>query len=110
MALPVLTQSELVDELADRTGLSKGEIRSVIANLEDVIAETIKACERVRFAGITVEPKLKKPTKARMGRNPQTGDPVKIAKKPASVRVVAKVAKPLVQKAAPSVKKLTSAV
>lgn len=109
MALPMATQNEMITELAEQTGYSKSDVRHFLDGLTDFITSEIKACNRVKVAGIQVEPKLKKATKKRKGRNPQTGEEVMISAKPASVRVAAKVVKPL-KDAAPSVKKLTAAL
>lgn len=109
MALPMMKQTELIEELADRTGFPKGEVKHVLSSLEDVVHEVISDCERIKVAGVTIEPKLRAKRKSRMGRNPRTGEDVKIAAKPASVKVTARVTKPL-QEAAPSVNKLQNAL
>lgn len=109
MALEMMSQVELVEELADRTGWTKSDVRHLLTELQEIVVANTKACIRTKVAGIVVEPKLRKKTKARMGRNPQTGDPVRIKAKPASVKVKAKVVKPLTD-AAPSVKKLQNAL
>jgi len=106
MALPLISQTELVERIADSTGYTKSEIRVVLAALGDEITHAIKDCTRVRVAGlVTVEPALKKATKKRMGRNPATGEAVEISAKPASVRVKARISKAL-QEQAPSPQKL----
>lgn len=109
MALSMMTQSELVAELAERTGWTKSDVKHVLAELEEVVHDNLSQCVRTKIAGVVIQPKLKAKTKARMGRNPATGDEVKIAAKPASVKVHAQVTKPLKEKA-PSVKKLQNAL
>ena len=109
MALDLMTQSELVGELADRTGWSRSDVKFILSELEGVVADNLGSCVRTKVAGIVIEPKLRKATKKRMGRNPQTGEEVPISAKPASVRVAARVTKPLKEKA-PSVKKLQNAL
>lgn len=109
MALPKYTQVELVDEVAERSEMSRSEVKKVFAALEETIIDNLKECVRTEIAGVTIEPKLRAKTKARMGRNPQTGDEVKIAAKPASVRVAARIGKKLKEQA-PSVKKLQNAL
>jgi nucleoid DNA-binding protein len=94
MALPLVKQTQLVEELAEDTGYSKSDVRHFISSLETIVKDHIADCERVKIGNlIQIEPKLRKKQKARMGRNPRTGDDVKIAAKPASVRVAARVLK-----------------
>jgi nucleoid DNA-binding protein len=109
MALPLMTQTELVEELADRTGWTKADVKHILAEIEGVVSDNVKGCVRTKIAGVVVEPKLRAKQKARMGRNPQTGEEVKIKAKPASVRVAAKVVKPLKDNA-PTVRKLQNAL
>lgn len=108
MALPKLSQVELVEELADETGWSKSDVRNFLNALYNVIEGNVAEGTRVQVAGILVEPKLRKASKSRMGRNPQTGEAVKIAAKPASVRLKAKPVAPLTKINLPSPKKLAS--
>ena len=107
MALPLISQTELVDQLADKTGWTKGDVKTFLAALTDVIEETVKGGKRMRICGIQVEPKVRAATKSRMGRNPRTGEAVKIAAKPASVKLGLKAVNPLKAMELPSVKKLT---
>lgn len=109
MALKLMTQTELVNELADRTGWTRSDVKHILAELDEVVQDNLKQCVRTKIAGVVIQPKLRKKQKARMGRNPATGDPVKIAAKPASVRVVGTVSKAL-KEHAPSVKKLQNAL
>jgi nucleoid DNA-binding protein len=105
-ALPLLTQSEFIEELADETGWSKGDVRAFLNGLENVLANNMKEGYRVKVGGIVVGPVLKAARKARMGRNPQTGEAVKIKAKPASVVLKAKIVKPLKDVKLPSAKSL----
>ena len=105
MPLPTMTQVDLIDSLSEQTGYSKSEIRVTLAALNDVVASAMENCERVKLVGLTIEPALRKATKKRMGRNPQTGEEVEVAAKPASVRVKLTANKPL-KDAVPSVQKL----
>ena len=108
MALTMMSQVELVEELADRTGWTKSDVRQALQSLQEIVVENAKACIRTKVAGVVIEPKLRKATKKRQGRNPQTGDAVTIKAKPASVKIKAKIVKPL-SDATPSVKKLQNA-
>lgn len=105
MALPMMTQSELAAELADRTGWNRADAKRALAELEGIVRDNLGQCIRTKVAGVVIEPKLRKATKKRMGRNPQTGEAVEISAKPASVRVAARVSKSL-KESAPTTKKL----
>lgn len=105
MALPIWTQTEVIDHLAEVTGFPKGEIRHVLQAQAELVQDVMQNCERIKIAEITVEPKLRKSTKKRMGRNPATGEEIVISAKPASVVVKARVGKRL-QDYVPTVNKL----
>jgi nucleoid DNA-binding protein len=105
MALPMLTQNELIDELVYHTGYTKSECRVFLLALSDITTGSLGNCQRVKFAGLIVEPALRKATKKRMGRNPATGEEIEIAAKPASVRVKLTATKPL-KDALPSAQRL----
>lgn len=110
MALPLWKQTDVVEEIADKTGISKGEIKNVLNALEETVFQALKQPARVKIGNIVqLEPKLKKASKKRKGRNPATGEEVMIGAKPASVRVAARVLKSA-KDAAPSVKKLTNSL
>lgn len=107
MALKLLTKTEMVEriqEMATRE-VSSADVKEVLACIDELVKDAISYCERVKIGGIIIEPKVKKATKARPGRNPATGEELIVAAKPASVRVAARVSKP-VKDAAPDVGKL----
>lgn len=105
MALPMTTQPELVEKLAYETGFSKADTKMVLTALNGVVEGIVLDCKRVKLAGVIIEPAMRKATKKRMGRNPQTGEEVEVAAKPASVRIKMTATKPL-KDAAPSAQKL----
>ena len=74
-----LTQSQIVKQLAEKNGVSNKAAKQFLATLTDL------AIAQAKKAGLFVLPglgRLKKvQRKARMGRNPQTGEPIKIAAK-----------------------------
>ena len=105
MALPKWSQNDLVNELVDRTGFQKGHVKHLLTALDECVHDAISNCQRITIAGVTIEPKLKAARKARMGRNPATGEDVKIPAKPASSDVKARVSKALREKA-PTPKKI----
>ena len=86
-----LTQSHLVGEIADRAGLTKGETKSVLEALEEVVLDQLADAEKVRIGGVVqLTVRVKEATKARKGRNPATGEEITISAKPASVTVKAR--------------------
>jgi DNA-binding protein HU-beta len=75
----VMTKAATVSHLATKTGLSK---KQVSAFMDEIQALAVKEAKR---SGAFVIPGVGKVVlsnrKARMGRNPQTGEPIKIAAK-----------------------------
>jgi len=76
-----MNKSDLVDALADATGMTKADAaRAVDAMFSPdggVIAKALKAKKRVQITGFgTFESKHRK---ARQGRNPRTGQTIQIA-------------------------------
>jgi len=92
--MAMLTQAEIVGELADATGFPRGEIRHVMAALEDLVTAELQEANKVKIGQLVqLEVKIRPARKARMGRNPQTGEDVKIKAKPASAVVKARLLK-----------------
>jgi len=102
MALPLITQPELARRLSEESGLTQADVKKFLEALNEVVLDAVYNCERVGIASVIVEPALRKAQKARMGRNPQTGEAVKVAAKPASVRIKLTARKPI-KDAAPKV-------
>ncbi len=75
----LMTKSQVVSHLADKAGLQKKAVAGVLENLVGL------ATKEARSTGQFVIPGLGKAVKAhrkeRMGRNPQTGEPIKIPAK-----------------------------
>lgn len=76
-----MNKSELVDALATSTGMTKADAARAVDALfspdEGVISQALKKGTRVQITGFgTFEAKQRK---ARMGRNPRTGESIKIA-------------------------------
>lgn len=77
-----MNKSELVQSLANRADIKKAEAQRVVDALfsadKGIIAKTLKKGERVQITGFgTFETRERK---ARMGRNPRTGQEIRIAK------------------------------
>ena len=85
-----MTKTGILNELAERTQLSRKQIDSVLTELESLIERHIrkKAVGEFTLPGLVKIRAAKRPaTKKRTGRNPKTGEEIVIAAKPASVRV-----------------------
>ena len=81
------TKSQIVQEIADGTGLTKKDVTAVFASLGELIQRHMQKRGSGEFqipdTGVKIR-RVKKPArKARMGRNPATGEEIKIAAKPA---------------------------
>lgn len=89
------TKTQIITALSETTGLAKKDVGNVLSALGAMIEGHMKKRGSGEFtipdAGVKIR-RVKKPArKARMGRNPATGEAMKIAAKPAStvVRVTA---------------------
>jgi len=71
-----MTKSELLGKLAAESDLSKKQVEAVLTALVDVAQKSIKKGDPVKLPGFGIL-RLRK-MKARMGRNPQTGEAIKI--------------------------------
>jgi DNA-binding protein HU-beta len=76
-----MNKSDLVDALADRTGMTKADASRAVDAMfgaeDGVIAQELKKGGRVQITGFgTFEAKSRK---ARTGRNPRTGETIRIA-------------------------------
>lgn len=72
-----MNKAELIASITDRTGLSKKDTEHTIAALCEVITSALENGDDVTLVGIGKFDAVRKA--ARIGRNPQTGDPVEIA-------------------------------
>ena len=72
-----VNRTELVEAVVSRTGLDKKQAEAAVAALTDSVMAETKAGNKVAIFGFgTFSPSARA---ARMGRNPQTGAPVRIA-------------------------------
>lgn len=72
-----MTKSELIDTVAGETGVSKADAERVIGAFFDTVVAATKKGDKVAWPGFGSFSTSK--SKARTGRNPQTGAEVKIA-------------------------------
>jgi DNA-binding protein HU-beta len=101
-----LTQSQMINAVADRAELSKADAKRALAALDEIVLEELGNAQKVRIGGLVqLTVRVKPAQKKRKGRNPATGEEIDVAAKPASVDVRAralaktKAALPTVQKA-----------
>lgn len=74
-----MTQTEIVNHLAEKSGLKKAQAKEFFTALAQMAASEVKKSGEFTIPGFG---KLVKATrKAREGRNPATGEPIKIAAK-----------------------------
>jgi nucleoid DNA-binding protein len=85
------TKTQIISSISESTGLSKKQVGDVFNALGEMIEGHMKKRGSGEFTipetGVKIR-RVKKPArKARMGRNPATGEPMKIAAKPAQTVV-----------------------
>lgn len=83
-----MTKSQFVSKLAEKTTLSKSQIGAFLETMVKTITSSVKKGEPIKIPNLGGWKKRK--SAARMGRNPQTGEPIQI---PARVKVRFTVAK-----------------
>ena len=71
-----MTKTQLIGKLADQTDLPKKQVEEVLTTLVDTIRKSVKKGDPVKIPDLGGW-RLRS-MKARMGRNPQTGEPIKI--------------------------------
>lgn len=87
-----MNKAELIEAISKDVGISKALSGKVLDGIITSVTKALKKGDRVALAGFGTFSVAKR--KARTGRNPQTGNPIKIpAKKVAKFKVGAKLAK-----------------
>ena len=71
-----VTASALLQSVADHLGLKKTEAKAMVEGYTDVVKAYVLKGAKVKIGDIGMV--MVRHRKARMGRNPQTGEPVKI--------------------------------
>ena len=77
-----MNKSELIDAIADRTGVAKSTVDEVIKGMTETVEQTVATGDKIQIPGFISFQKVQR--SARTGRNPQTGDVIQI---PASATV-----------------------
>jgi DNA-binding protein HU-beta len=82
-----VNRRDLVNAVANHTGRERREVDDVLKGFTDVVTAVVSKGEAVAISGFAKFVKVDRP--ARMGRNPQTGEPVRIkASKKARITVL----------------------
>ncbi|MBN8552358.1 MAG: integration host factor subunit alpha [Caulobacterales bacterium] len=76
MAGKTVTRADLSEALHEEIGLSRQECSGLVERVLDMIVETLEHGETVKLSGFGVFQVRDK--RARMGRNPKTGEPAAI--------------------------------
>jgi DNA-binding protein HU-beta len=71
------TKAELIDAIANEAGVTKADAERTVAAFFDIVVKGAKKGEKIAWPGFGSFSTSK--SAARTGRNPQTGEPVKIA-------------------------------
>jgi DNA-binding protein HU-beta len=87
---PILTLRHIAEKLSELHELPKRQANEMLTQVVDMIAKSLKKGDKIRLTGLGILQVRKRA--ARMGRNPQTGEPVKIK---ASKKIAFRAAKDL---------------
>ena len=71
-----LTKTDLIAAVAAHTGSTSKDVATVLAGLEDVVVANVAKGEKVVVTGFLTFDRAER--SARVGRNPQTGEAIKI--------------------------------
>lgn len=86
MASSRMTQAQLVTAVAEAGGITKAQAKTILTSIADIAVKETKRTGEFVIPGIGKL--VRRETKARMGRNPATGEAIKIpAKKVVKFRV-----------------------
>jgi DNA-binding protein HU-beta len=91
-----MTKTELINALATASRAEKKQTKAFLESLTCLVEKTVKKGGFVPLSGLGKFKVVKR--KARMGRNPATGEPIKIPAKTVVKFTVAKNLKDLVKK------------
>ncbi len=75
-ASPILTLRHIAERLSETHELPKRQANEMLTQVVEIIARSLKKGEKIRLSGLGILQVRKRA--ARMGRNPQTGEPIKI--------------------------------
>lgn len=71
-----MNKTELIAAIAEQAGLSKKDAEAALNAFTDIVGKTLKKGDKIQLVGFGTFEVSKR--SARTGRNPQTGDTIKI--------------------------------
>lgn len=71
-----MNKAELIDAMSKETNLTKKDVESVLNSFVNVVSNTLEKKDKVQLVGFGTFETRKRA--ARTGRNPQTGEEIKI--------------------------------
>ncbi len=71
-----MTQAQVAAHLSEKVGITKKQAKSALEELTGLVVKQLKKEGALRLAGLGIFRKRK--SKARVGRNPATGQPIDI--------------------------------
>ena len=71
-----MNKTELIDQVASASGLSKKDVATVIDEVFDAVMAAVRSGEKVSIPGVIAFEQVER--KARQGYNPQTGESMPI--------------------------------
>ena len=74
-----MTQAQFFQAVAESSQVAKAQVRAVFAAVEDVVMKKLKGEGKIPLGGLGAVKLVDR--KARIGRNPATGEQIKIAAK-----------------------------
>lgn len=78
-----MNRSQLINELTERTEISKKDITTILDAFTDMVVEQTKAGERLFIPGFgSFKPRLQT---SRPARNPRNGDVIQLTPRPSSI-------------------------
>lgn len=78
-AVKTISKKDIVKTVAERNGMTTGDAAKIVQTFLDQVIETLSEGQRIEFREFGIfEPKIRK---ARIGRNPKTGETVKVPEK-----------------------------
>jgi DNA-binding protein HU-beta len=93
-----MTQAQFFQAVADGSQVSKAQVRAVFAAVEEVVTKKLKAEGKIPLGGLGAVKLVDR--KARIGRNPATGEQIKIPARTAIKLTPAKALKDIFNKKA----------
>ncbi len=93
-----MTQAQFFQAVAEASQVSKGQVRQVFQAVEEIVSKRLKAEGKIPLGGLGAVKLVDR--KARIGRNPATGEQIKIPARTAIKLTPAKALKDIFNKKA----------